>query len=113
MMAVSINKEMIEELKELMEDDFPLLINTFLEDSEKRLADLNLALAENNANEVRELAHGFKGSSANLGAEKLAEISSVLETMGRTDKLSGFESKFKELDNEYKIISEYFKSLLI
>ena len=112
-MAISINKEMIEELKELMEEDFPLLINTFLEDSEKRLVDLNLALAEGNANEVRELAHGFKGSSANLGAEKLAEISSVLETMGRTDELSGSESQFKELDNEYKIISEYFKSLLI
>ncbi|MFT5519864.1 MAG: HPt (histidine-containing phosphotransfer) domain-containing protein [Enterobacterales bacterium] len=112
-MAVSINNEIIEELKELMGDDFPLLINTFLEDSDKRLVDLNLALAEDNANKVRELAHGFKGSSANLGVEKLSEISSVLETMGRTEELSGSESKFKELDNEYKIISEYLKSLLI
>ncbi|MFT5451740.1 MAG: HPt (histidine-containing phosphotransfer) domain-containing protein [Enterobacterales bacterium] len=111
-MTVSIKKEMIEELKELMEDDFPLLLNTFLDDSNKRLVDLKFALAENNANEVRELAHGFKGSSANLGAEKLAEISSDLETMGRTEQLSGAESRFEELNNEYKIILEYFNSLL-
>ena len=111
-MTVSINKEMIEELKDLMEDDFPLLINTFLDDSNKRLVDLKLAIVEANANEVRELAHGFKGSSANLGAEKLAEISSELESMGRNDGLSEAESRFKELNNEYKIILEYFKSLL-
>ena len=111
-MSVSINEEMIEELKDLMEDDFPLLINTFIDDSNKRLVDLNSAIATNNANEVRELAHGFKGSSANLGIEKLSDISSELEAMGRDDELSGAESKFKELDIEYKIILEYFKSLL-
>ena len=111
-MTISINKEMIEELKELMEDDFPLLLNTFLDDSNKRLVDLKLAIAEENANDVRELAHGFKGSSANLGAEKLARISSELESMGRTDELSEVESSFIELNNEYKIILEYFKSLL-
>ena len=111
-MTVSINKEMIEELKDLMEDDFPLLINTFLEDSSKRLVALKHAIAEDNANEVREIAHGFKGSSANLGAEKLAAISSDLETMGRTDELSEAEGSFTEMNNEYKIILEYFTSLL-
>ncbi len=37
-----------------MDDDFPLLINTFLDDSNKRLVDLKLAIAEDNSKEVRE-----------------------------------------------------------
>ena len=111
-MVLSINKEMIEELKELMEDGFTLLINTFIEDSNKRLVDLNLAIVEKNATEIRELAHGFKGSSANLGAEKLSEISHTLETMGRTNELSAAENCFQQLEIEYQIILEYFESLI-
>jgi HPt (histidine-containing phosphotransfer) domain-containing protein len=111
-MTETINKVMIEELKELMEEDFPLLINTFLEDSSKRLVALELAIAEDNANEVRESAHGIKGSSSNLGAAKLAEISSNLETMGRTGDLSEAVAMFSEMNNEYKIVLEYFTSLL-
>ncbi|PCJ49989.1 MAG: histidine kinase [Gammaproteobacteria bacterium] len=110
-MTSRINKQMIEELKDIMEEDFPLLIDTFITDSDKRLNDLQLAVSQQNAVSIRELAHGFKGSSSNLGAEKLAEISFSLETMGRTEQLVAAENTLKDLADEYKIVHEYFKSL--
>jgi len=110
-MADSINTEMIESLKDLMEDDFPILIETFLTDCDKRIVDLNLAIAEGNAVEVRELAHGFKGSSSNLGAEELANICFTLETMGRTDDLGKANDIYLQLNDEYQTVKKYFNSI--
>ena len=103
---------MIEELKELMAEDFPLLIETFITDCDKRLVDIKLAIADGNATEVRELAHGFKGSSSNLGAEKLSEISYIIESMGRDDNMLGVEDANALLTEEYQQVKEYFNSLL-
>ena len=111
-MTHSVNTDMIEELKELMEEDFPLLIETFLTDSDKRMLDLEAAISENNAIEIRELAHGFKGSSSNLGAEKLAEISFIIETMGREDDLSDIAQAYTQLNENYRLVKEYFSSLI-
>ena len=111
-MVDSINNSMIEDLKELMEDDFPLIIEIFLTDSESRLIGLNKAILESNATEIRELAHGFKGSSSNLGADKLSEISSTMESMGRDNNLSNIEAVNTELNTEYQFVKEYFNSIV-
>ena len=111
-MVDSINKSMIEDLKELMEDDFPLLIETFLTDCEERLVALDTAILESNATEIRELAHGFKGSSSNLGADQLSEISFTLETMGRDNNISDIEQANTKLNTEYQLVKEYFNSII-
>ncbi len=111
-MVDSINKNMIEELKELMEDDFPLLIETFLTDCESRLVALDKAILESNATKIRELAHGFKGSSSNLGADQLSEISFTIESMGRDNILENIESANTELNTEYQFVKEYFNSII-
>ena len=111
-MVDSINKSMIEDLKELMEEDFPVLIETFLTDCESRLVDLNKAISESNTTEIRELAHGFKGSSSNLGADKLSEISFTIETMGRENNLANIEPANNELNTEYQLVKEYFNTII-
>ena len=109
---MTINKEMLEDIKELMEEDFSILIDTFIVDCDKRIIDLKTAISNQDDKEVREIAHGFKGSSSNLGAVTLAEVSFTLETMGRTAKLEGAEESFQELEEEYLIVKKYFTSLL-
>jgi len=111
-MTDSINTSMIEDLKELMEEDFPILIETFLTDCEKRLDDLKEAISENNAKEIRELAHGFKGSSSNLGAVLLSDISFKLEIMGRENELEEAEHTNQLLNNEYLKVKDYFTLLI-
>jgi len=111
-MSETINKAMIEELRELMEDDFPLLIETFLTDSDQRLSDLIKAQSVSDATQIRELAHGFKGSASNLGAEALANISYEAESMGRENELDGVEDVIARLSKEYQQVKEYFQSLL-
>jgi HPt (histidine-containing phosphotransfer) domain-containing protein len=103
---------MIEELKELMDDDFPVLIETYIQDCDERVTALTRAVADANSSEVRELAHAFKGSSSNLGAQKLADFCFELETMGRENNLAAAQSTFDAIKTEYQVVKDYFNTLL-
>jgi len=103
---------MIEELKELMEDDFSLLLETYLADGDQRLVELDKALIDKNYKQIREIAHSLKGSSSNLGAETLAETSLIVETMGREAEFAGIDEVVAQLKKEYKEVKEYFLGLL-
>ena len=54
-------------LREVMEDEYPKLLDTFLADSEERLGLLRKA---HRAAQLIEDAHSFKGSSRNMGARQ-------------------------------------------
>ena len=111
-MTESVNTAMLDELKMLMEDDFSILLETYIQDSDDRLQALDSAISSANSTEVRELAHSFKGSSANLGAQPLADICLTLETMGREGTLEGAESAYDDLKKEYEQVRTYFNSQL-
>lgn len=109
-MTESVNKDMLNELKLLMEEDFHILIETYITDSDERLKALQVAISSQDCGEVRELAHSFKGSSANLGAQPLADICFKLETMGRESSLAGADDVYSRLKAEYQIVREFFNS---
>ena len=111
-MTESVNLAMLDELKMLMEDDFSILLETYIQDSDQRLEALGSAISTANSAEVRELAHSFKGSSANLGAQPLADICLTLETMGREGTLDGADAAYESLKQEYSQVRAYFTSQL-
>lgn len=111
-MTESIDTSMIEELKMLMEEEFPMLIETYVQDCDQRIEGLASALSSSDSGKVRELAHAFKGSSSNLGAQKLADICFELETMGRDDQLAGAPATFETLKAEYQAVRGYYLSLI-
>ena len=98
-------------LKEVMEDDFQLLIDTFVNDSKERLQVLAAALAAGDAEEVRRSAHGLKGSSSNVGALRLAEICFQLEEAGRENRLDGMAEMLADAEAEYQIVHEQLEAL--
>lgn len=74
-------------LREIMQEEYPHLLETFRDDSFQRLALLRAALAAGAAEEIRQLAHSFKGSSSNMGAVRLAERCRQLESLAREARL--------------------------
>ena len=60
------------------------VVRIYLEHTPTVLADLKAAMAAQDANRVRSLAHALKSSSAHLGASALAELARDLETLGKT-----------------------------
>lgn len=111
-MTDSVDASMINELKDLMEDEFSLLIETYITDSDQRLTDLEQAIDGKNAEQIRELAHAFKGSSSNLGAQPLADICFELENMGRDGQVDGAPEVLIRLKDEYTVVKSYFSDML-
>src|SRR5450830_1358446 len=60
-----------------MEGEYPKLLDTFLDDSQKRVEALRKA--RDDAKALARIAHSFKGSSGNLGAVRLAHLCQRLE----------------------------------
>ncbi len=110
--AEHIDMETLAELKEVMEDEFQILIDTFLSDSQKRLSAIKAALESASADDLRSAAHSFKGSSSNIGAPLLAEHLKKLEEMGRVGDLTGAPNSLKLVEAEYQAVQQSLRKLV-
>jgi HPt (histidine-containing phosphotransfer) domain-containing protein len=107
-----INQESLNDLKDIMEDDFGLLIETFIADSHVRIEALETALVNSDADGVRAAAHSFKGSSSNICAPLLADICKDLETCGRDGDLSAAPALFADVKTEFATVNDLLTALI-
>jgi len=89
--------EVIESLRELLEDGFSELVSTFVSDGERRLDLIRKALADKDLVTVSNEAHGIKGSSQNIGALPLADVASKIESQARDGNAAELEQDFASL----------------
>ncbi|MGH8615360.1 MAG: response regulator, partial [Gammaproteobacteria bacterium] len=61
---------------------FQGMVEAFLEDAPMHFESIKKAIAERDANSLRELAHSVKGSAKNLGANQLSRTAKKLEDLG-------------------------------
>jgi HPt (histidine-containing phosphotransfer) domain-containing protein len=104
---VHIDHKVLSDLQEVMEDGYPQLLETFLEDSERRLSQLHEA---KDAAELGMAAHSFKGSSSNMGAVGLARLCQQLEDRVRLSPLYGIEDLINRIDQEYTEVQRFYRS---
>lgn len=100
-----VDPDVLDALQEVMEDEYPLLLDTFLSDSQARLSELHEArdpLALGHA------AHSFKGSSSNMGAVQLAELCRELEERARQSALAGVEDLISRIDHEFATVYKLY-----
>jgi len=104
---IHIDQKVLSDLKEVMEDGFLQLVDTFLEDSERRLSQLHEAKS---ADELALSAHSFKGSSSNMGALILARLCEQLEERARHQPLYGIEDLISRIDQEYLEVQRFYRA---
>lgn len=97
-------------LQEVMEDEYPLLLDTFVVDSEERLRLLREAERVGDPQAMRLAAHSFKGSCSNMGAQLLAESCRELEELARREQLDGAAALVERIEREFAIVRILFKS---
>ena len=107
-----LDLEAVATLKEIMGDDFGLLIETFVNDGTERLAALALELDQGNADAVRRSGHSLKGSCSNIGALRLAELCLLLETQGNAGDLTGLTEHLKIVNEEFSLVKLTLTELL-
>ncbi|MDZ3993175.1 Hpt domain-containing protein [Pseudomonas sp. Teo4] len=106
MTDMHIDHKVLSDLREVMEDGYLQLLETFLEDSERRLSQLHEA---KNADELGIAAHSFKGSSSNMGAVGLASLCQQLEDRVRQQPLYGIEDLINRIDQEYLEVQRFYR----
>jgi HPt (histidine-containing phosphotransfer) domain-containing protein len=88
-------------LKDVMEDDFSLLIDTFIQDSSERLQKLQTIITSGNADLIRRAAHSFKGSSSNIGAPNLSSLCAALERRALEGDLNNLDQQLRAIEEEF------------
>ncbi|MDE1164300.1 MAG: Hpt domain-containing protein [Pseudomonas sp.] len=89
-----------------MESDYPLLLDTFINDSETRLGELRNAT---HAGALALAAHSFKGSSSNMGALQLAELCHELEERAKRPPLLDIEELINRIDGEFATVRRLYR----
>jgi two-component system, sensor histidine kinase and response regulator len=100
-----LDQDILDNLRDLpgegADDLLGELIILFAQEAPPRIAALRDALQQGDAKRVMQVAHSLKGSSANLGATRMAALCNELEQQGRAGNLDGGLQLHAELANEY------------
>lgn len=100
-----VDHEALSALREVMEDSYPELLDTFLADSENRLRELQQTA---DADALSSVAHSFKGSSSNMGAVGLAALCQQLEERVKQSPAYGVEDLVNRIDSEYRQVKCFY-----
>jgi HPt (histidine-containing phosphotransfer) domain-containing protein len=88
------------------------LIQIFLEDAPRRIAEIEESLTRGDGRKLTIAAHSLKGSSANFGAEQLRYRCEEIETCGRQGGLDQVPARLPPLRQEYARVAAELQSLL-
>lgn len=87
-----LNREMLAELRAVMEDEFDLLLETFFSDTRQRVELIESALSSGDPEAFSRACHSLKGSASNLGLGLLLELCRQGEALGRAGSLTGADA---------------------
>jgi HPt (histidine-containing phosphotransfer) domain-containing protein len=102
-----IDREALSVLRDVMEEGYPELLDTFLTDSESRLVDLRKAV---DAKVLSEVAHSFKGSASNMGAVRLAALCQELESEAKNKSPAEIVKLVAQISGEFAEVRPVYES---
>lgn len=106
MAEIHMDPQVLSGLQEVMEGEYPKLLDTFLDDSQKRIEALHQA--RDDAKALGRIAHSFKGSSGNLGALRLAQLCQSLEARS-SEPSSDLGELVDQIDREFALVRPLYE----
>ncbi len=107
-----IDLSALAELREVMEEEFDILLETFLHDSEERVEQIKSAVSAHDAEALARAAHSFKGSCTNVGVPVLAQLCMEAEMKGKNGELEGIEALVDAIEKAFSDVSRLLKEQL-
>ncbi|MCK2149990.1 MULTISPECIES: Hpt domain-containing protein [Marinobacter] len=108
-----LDGEALAELQDVMEDEFDVLMRTFLYDSRERIASLKQAVSEQDAEALAHAAHSFKGSCINIGAPLLGELCRTAENAGKEQRLEKVPAIIDAIEEEFRNVADLLEKLMV
>ncbi|NHZ35517.1 response regulator [Massilia rubra] len=111
-----INRHALENIRALSKERGDALVQrviaAYVGDTPQHLNTLRQAIAGVDPGNLRKIAHSLKSSSANVGAETLAQMCKDMETLGRTDTTEGASGILTDMEREFKAVCHSLHALL-
>ena len=108
--SVYLDREALDRVRALQRGGEPSVLNRlidiYLDNSAQLVSDLENGIAANDPKAVTINAHSLKSSSANLGANRLADICRQVEENGRAANLDNISVLFDQLSSELAEVCE-------
>lgn len=108
-----LDEEALAELQDVMDDEFDVLIHTYINDSAERVSSMRAALEAGDADALAKTAHSFKGSSINIGAPRLGALCMEVEEAGRASRLADVEPVLVRIESEFRQVQEMLEGFLV
>ena len=111
----TLDAESVEELKDLLGDNFIVFAEQYIENTEKLIQQAESALSEQNVETIYNATHTLRSGSAQIGATELADIALSIETLAQqqmqdsTMDIIPFEAKIHNLRQSYNYIQPAIK----
>ncbi len=84
----SIDLVTVKELVEIMGEDMPMLLDSYIADTRAKLTQLAKLHPDTDQESIFRLAHSLKGSSRNIGISAFADYCEEIEELARAEKLN-------------------------
>jgi signal transduction histidine kinase/DNA-binding response OmpR family regulator len=110
--TASLDPDVVREMREVMGTDFALLVRLYLEETPLKLGELEQATARGDAGAMIGAAHALKSSSANLGANTLAQLVRSVEEDLRTKPDAPLHDRIERVRDEFGRVARELESLL-
>lgn len=108
----TIDPTVFQTLKEAVGEDFiGELIETYLNDAPKLIAEIRRTLKEGNTEVMRRAAHSLKSNSGNFGATRVVELAKALEITAKSGALEGAPEVLNQLELEYRQAADELRRL--
>ncbi|MDJ0910662.1 MAG: response regulator [Woeseiaceae bacterium] len=88
------------------------VVTAYLESAENLVGEIEAGAEAGDAEAVARAAHGLKSSSANVGAKRLAKLSSVIELSTRGGDIAAVEEEIAQVRGEYTLVVAALEKVL-
>jgi len=103
---IHLNYDTLNDLADVLEDDFPAIIESFITSSSKILDSIPPSLINDDLNSFAIKVHSLKGSCRNIGAEYLADLCMVDEAHVKEKQIDKIDPSLKETRKEFEIVKK-------
>jgi CheY-like chemotaxis protein/HPt (histidine-containing phosphotransfer) domain-containing protein len=107
-----IDRSVLEELYEIMEEEFVSVIESYLNSAPGLMVGIRDAVKDRDMNALVKSAHPLKSSSANVGAMELSTLARDLEFKGRENDSSGLVDSYNLAAEVYRRTVSELKSII-
>ncbi|RFP15803.1 MULTISPECIES: response regulator [unclassified Duganella] len=111
-----INRQALENIRALSATKGDALLDrvlhAYLDDTPKHLHTLRQAISTGNISQMRKAAHSLKSSSANVGADALAQRCKELEQLGRNDTTAGAAVLLADMERSFQAVRQALGAIL-